>query len=193
MFYGTSVWDPVLIVAQIVSVQSLFYIGLGSGLSTLNRGKTVTVDYVFNTRLLTTSTYTGWTIIVSYLGSALTGAIVLYFVVERTKKCLDFTVTCYLFHVLFCALYKGFPWSLEWWITIGLSAACMALVGESLCMKKEMRDIPTTTGYRGGSSSSSSNRSRGLPRNLSQVKIANNTNGISNTKRQRLINFLGGS
>ena len=29
MFYGTQVWDPVLIVAQIVTIQCLFYISFG--------------------------------------------------------------------------------------------------------------------------------------------------------------------
>lgn len=29
MFYGNSTWDPVLIVAQIISLQCLFYISLG--------------------------------------------------------------------------------------------------------------------------------------------------------------------
>lgn len=30
MFYGTAVWDPVLIVAQIVTLQCLFYLSLGA-------------------------------------------------------------------------------------------------------------------------------------------------------------------
>ena len=35
MFYGTQVWDPVLIVAQIVTIQCLFYISFGLLLWTL--------------------------------------------------------------------------------------------------------------------------------------------------------------
>lgn len=29
MFYGATVWDPVLIVAQIITIQCLFYVSLG--------------------------------------------------------------------------------------------------------------------------------------------------------------------
>lgn len=29
MFYGATIWDPVLIIAQIVAIQCLFYVSLG--------------------------------------------------------------------------------------------------------------------------------------------------------------------
>ena len=175
MFYGTSVWDPVLIIAQILSVQSLFYIGLGTTLFVF-LGATadpLTVAEVFDYRKLS-----GWRAIAGTLAGSVAGALVLLVVVERTKKCLDFTVTCYVFHLIFCTSYGGFPLSLEWWITIGLSAACMTLLGESLCMKKELRDIPTALPTRN-------------PRANNQVRVASSSG--TSSKRQRLINFLGGN
>jgi hypothetical protein len=168
MFYGTSNWDPVLIVAQIVTVQCLYYICLGSllyFLASSSQARVVTIASIFDYRFVTTSTALGWSVIFSFLGASFTGALVLYFVVERTKKCLDFTVTCYCFHALFSTFYKGFPLSFEWWFTICLSAGITALVGESLCMKKEMRDIPIST---------------------------RPTTSRNVSKRQRLIHFLAG-
>lgn len=35
MLYGPTVWDPVLIIAQIVAVQCVFYLGLGLFLTAL--------------------------------------------------------------------------------------------------------------------------------------------------------------
>mmetsp|Transcript_10313 Transcript_10313/g.28043 ORF Transcript_10313/g.28043 Transcript_10313/m.28043 type:complete len:198 (+) Transcript_10313:93-686(+) len=194
MFYGTAVWDPVLIVAQIVTVQCLFYVCLGTFLyvflaTSRPQSGPLSIVYVFDYHKVAASTAVGWTVIFSFLASAVSGSVILYFVVERTKKCLDFTVTCYLFHLLFCMCYGGFPLSIQWWITIGLSAACMTLLGETLCMKREMRDIPTTT----TSGRSAGSRARvglgtSLSRISSQVKIA--SSGNSSSKRQRLINFL---
>ena len=174
-FYGTSIWDPVLILAQIVSVQCLFYLSLCTALYLFlgtSTGGALTVEVLFDYRKLV-----GAFSFAAFLTSALAGSLILYFVVERTKKCLDFTCTCYLLHLVFCWGYGGFPLSLGWWVTIGVSAACMTLVGESLCMKKELRDIPTalpTRASRGSAQTSGSGPAEG-----------------TGNKRQRLINFLG--
>jgi hypothetical protein len=67
-------------------------------------------------------------------------------VVERAKKCLDFTVTIYFLHLLFCCAYRGWPRSMEWWLLNGASLAVTATLGEWLCLRKEMRDIPIVSG-----------------------------------------------
>jgi len=67
-------------------------------------------------------------------------------VVERAKKCLDFTVTLYSLHLLFCCAYRGWPRSLEWWLLNGAGMGVMAALGEWLCLRKEMRDIPIVSG-----------------------------------------------
>jgi len=67
-------------------------------------------------------------------------------VVERAKKCLDFTATLYLLHLLFCCAYRGWPRSAEWWLLNGAGLATMAVLGEWLCLRKEMQDIPMTQG-----------------------------------------------
>ena len=41
-------------------------------------------------------------------------------------------------------VYGGWPSSITWWIVNGTGIAVMALLGEYLCIKRELRDIPIT-------------------------------------------------
>ncbi|MCL7033561.1 hypothetical protein MKW94_005342 [Papaver nudicaule] len=62
--------------------------------------------------------------------------------VERAKKCLDFSATLYIIHFFICLIYGGWPSSITWWIVNGTCLGLMALLGEWLCIKREMREIP---------------------------------------------------
>lgn len=75
MFYGAVVWDPWIIVAQIVCLQCLYYIALGVFLSILVgvRLSRMSLVYFFDYSTVTASTVTGWCIIASFLLSALVG------------------------------------------------------------------------------------------------------------------------
>ncbi|GBG00659.1 hypothetical protein Rsub_13421 [Raphidocelis subcapitata] len=63
-------------------------------------------------------------------------------VVERAKKCLDFTATCYIWHIVFCAVHSGFPRTLTWWGVNFAGFIATALAGEWLCVRRELQDIP---------------------------------------------------
>jgi hypothetical protein len=108
-------------------------------------------------------TTNGWLVITSNLLTALVGALYLVWIVERAKKCLDFASTVYFWHFVATCIYSGFPARLEWWVVNGCSLAIMALLGEYLCVRRELMDIPLSAlrSLRGaGSSSSSSSSSR---------------------------------
>jgi protein SYS1 len=62
------------------------------------------------------------------------------FVVERAKKVLDFSCTLHAFH-LFITVLVGVPTQWTWWILMGVSLLVMTLLGEFLCMRKELREI----------------------------------------------------
>lgn len=49
-----------------------------------------------------------------------------------------------------CWYHSGFPTSLEWWIINVVSIIMMALLGEFLCMKREMQEIPLFPSTLGG-------------------------------------------
>ena len=62
-------------------------------------------------------------------------------VVERAKKCLDFSFTLFFWHFCFCWAYGGFPDTAEWWVVNVMCCILMTVTGEQLCMREEQKDI----------------------------------------------------
>lgn len=75
MFYGAVVWDPWLIVAQIVGIQCLYYLTLGVFLSIFvgARVSQMSLVYFFDFATVTASTATGWCVIASIMLTSLAG------------------------------------------------------------------------------------------------------------------------
>ncbi|XP_027344415.1 protein SYS1 homolog isoform X1 [Abrus precatorius] len=146
MFYGAVVWDPWLIVAQIVCLQCLYYITLGFLLFILvgTRDSRMSLVYFFDFVTITTSTITGWCVIASFLLTSFAGAVYMLYLIQRAKKCLDFSATLYIVHLFICIVYGGWPSSLTWWVVNVTGIAVMALLGEYLCIRRELREIPIT-------------------------------------------------
>ncbi|KAF3960326.1 hypothetical protein CMV_014955 [Castanea mollissima] len=133
MFYGTAPWDPWLIVAQILCLQCLYYLSLGVFLTFLvgTRVSRMSLVYFFDYAAVTTSTVTGWCVITSFLLSSLAGAGIMLYLIERAKKCLDFSATVYIIHLFICIIYGGWPSSITWWVLNGTGVAVMALLDET--------------------------------------------------------------
>lgn len=146
MFYGAVVWDPWLIVSQIVCLQCLYYLTLGVLMSILvgARVSRMSLVYFFDFSTLTASTVTGWLAIAGFLLSSIAGAGYILCLIERAKKCLDFSATVYVIHLFICIMYGGWPSSLTWWIVNLTGLVLMALLSEWLCIRREMREIPIT-------------------------------------------------
>ena len=99
----------------------------------------------------------GWVCVLASLLAASLGSVALVAVVERAKKCLDFAFTVYAFHFTICWMYGGFPDRWEWWVVEGVDLAVMAVLGEFLCMRRELSEIWVSDFLRiGGSGSSGS-------------------------------------
>ena len=58
-------------------------------------------------------------------------ALLLPMIVERAKKCLDFTSTLYIIHLAVCSFYDGIPQNWEWWILQIAALALMVVLGEA--------------------------------------------------------------
>ncbi|KAK7816632.1 uncharacterized protein LOC112039763 [Quercus suber] len=146
MFYGTPAWDPWLIVAQILCLQCLYYLSLGVFLTFLvgTRVSRMSLVYFFDYATVTTSTVTGWCVIASFLLSSLAGAGIMLHLIERYKKCLDFSATVYIIHLFICIIYGGWPSSTTWWVLNGTGVAVMTLLGEYLCKNRDLQEIPIT-------------------------------------------------
>ncbi|KAM0932644.1 hypothetical protein DsansV1_C42g0238491 [Dioscorea sansibarensis] len=144
MFYGSIVWDPWLILSQIVCLQCLYYLTLGFLMSILVglRVSRLSLVYLFDFSILTASSATGWCAIAAFLLSSLAGSVYLFYLNERAKKCLDFSATLYIIHLFICIVYGGWPASITWWVVNGTGLALMSLLGEWLCIRREMREIP---------------------------------------------------
>uniref|UniRef100_A0A453EZR0 Uncharacterized protein n=1 Tax=Aegilops tauschii subsp. strangulata TaxID=200361 RepID=A0A453EZR0_AEGTS len=66
----------------------------------------------------------------------------MFYVIERAKKCLDFAATLYIIHLFICIIYGGWPASGTWWVVNIVGLAIMSLLGEYLCIRRELKDIP---------------------------------------------------
>lgn len=68
----------------------------------------------------------------------------LWVIVRRAKQCLDFAATAHLIHLVNCCIYDGFPSSGSWWMLNLTCMALMAVIGEFVCMRTELKAIPVT-------------------------------------------------
>lgn len=73
----------------------------------------------------------------------------MWFIVQRTKQCLDFSSTIHFLHLLACWYYTGqFPLGFSWWCLNIVCLASMCICSEFLCMKTELRAIPLSMGQK---------------------------------------------
>ncbi|XP_009565882.2 protein SYS1 homolog [Cuculus canorus] len=143
--FRSYVWDPALIVAQMVLLQASYYSSLGLWLALLGAlGSTgPSLHQVFSDEILGFSTPPGRLSMMAFILNALTCALGLLYFIRRGKQCLDFTVTVHFFHLLGCWIYNShFPSTLTWWLVHIVCTALMAAIGEYLCMRIELREIP---------------------------------------------------
>jgi hypothetical protein len=146
MFYS-NVFDPQLIVAQIILLQGLSYLTIILFLFLFHemlgtRSDTLTLHHVLSHTAIDEPGAFLYAF-VNVLNGFFIG-VYLSFVVERAKKCLDFASTIYLFHFALTWWYDGFPWAWQWWILNIVALVCAAVSGEWLCMRRELREIKTS-------------------------------------------------
>ena len=73
-------------------------------------------------------------------------SVALWYVVQRTKLCLDFTCTVHFFHLLACWYYNNYTFgnTITWWFINIVCMTIMCVSGEFLCMRTELRAIPVS-------------------------------------------------
>jgi hypothetical protein len=74
----------------------------------------LTIAYIFSPATMHGGSHIGRLVIATHALNAAAAATHLMWIVERAKKCLDFASTCYLWHLVFCSAYGGFPTTLTW-------------------------------------------------------------------------------
>ncbi|XP_038552456.1 protein SYS1 homolog isoform X1 [Micropterus salmoides] len=147
--FRSYIWDPVLIVSQIVLMQCIYYSFLGlwlAGVDSLVHSSR-SLDQIFSYEALGFATIQGRLSMMAFILNSLTCALGLWFFIRRGKQCLDFTVTVHFFHMIGCWIYNAhLPAVLSWWLVNVACMALMAVIGEYLCMRTELRAIPVNTG-----------------------------------------------
>lgn len=85
----------------------------------------------------------GRLVIVAFALNSLVGSLALWFIVRRTKLCLDFSCTFHIIHLIICWFYNSsFPSTVSWWLLNAVCAAIMCICGEFICLKTELQEIP---------------------------------------------------
>jgi protein SYS1 len=141
--FGSDTFDPKYIISQILLLQSLFY-SIQFSLSALISnvfGVRSNLDQIFGIKVLDIQDSYSLVYILSNLLSTpfIVGSVV--FIVERTSKCLDFTGTIYVIHLLVVYLYSGIPLSMIWWgLNLGVLFVSV-LLSEYICLKIEQKEI----------------------------------------------------
>ncbi|XP_005986743.1 protein SYS1 homolog isoform X1 [Latimeria chalumnae] len=146
--FRSYVWDPILIISQIILMQSIFYSFLGIWLAIVDSlvKNSRSLDQIFSYEVLGFSTPQGRLSMIAFILNSLTCALGLWYFIRRGKQCLDFTVTVHFFHMLGCWIYNShFPTALTWWLVNVVCIALMAVIGEYLCMRTELQAIPVST------------------------------------------------
>lgn len=147
--FRSYIWDPVLIVSQIVLMQCIYYSFLGlwlAGVDSLVQSNR-SLDQIFSYDVLGFATMQGRLSMMAFILNSLTCALGLWFFIRRGKQCLDFTVTVHFFHMIGCWIYNAhLPAALSWWLVNVACMALMAVIGEYLCMRTELRAIPVNSG-----------------------------------------------
>eukprot|EP00934_Nitzschia_sp_Nitz4_P009247 Nitzschia sp. Nitz4//scaffold22_size323478//189974//190450//NITZ4_000552-RA/size323478-exonerate_protein2genome-gene-0.45-mRNA-1//1//CDS//3329543070//9237//frame0 len=137
-------FNPQLIFSQILALQCFHYLFLGV-LFQINHvffGTSVSLDRIFSDKYVGIWSALGWVDSMAILMAEAMGSVLLAIIVEKSKKCLDFSVTLFLIHFIFSTLYGGFPHTWDWWIVHISGTIMMILLGEYICSRRELDDIP---------------------------------------------------
>lgn len=112
-------FNPNLILYQMLVIQCFHYVFFGFVIQTnhLFFGTSVTLDRMFTTKYLNFWSAEGWIDNYAVLLTFIFQAVLLALIVEKSRKCLDFSVTLFCIHFLMCSIYsRSIPHTWDWWI-----------------------------------------------------------------------------
>ncbi|KAI1730762.1 integral membrane protein S linking to the trans golgi network domain-containing protein [Ditylenchus destructor] len=136
--FRVAVWDPVLLVGQMMCLQSVFYT-IESFLMfswSFNGAYRPNLDHIFNVQTMRPMT-------VIQLITSIAVAFAISVLVGRAKQCLDFACTLHFWHIIVSVIYNWqFPTQFTWWLLQLVSVSVCTVLAEWLCMRKETLEIP---------------------------------------------------
>ncbi|CAB4374498.1 unnamed protein product [Rhizophagus irregularis] len=156
--FRTTVWDPLLIISQIIALQTLYYtsISIITLFTLLITGTDITLDHLLDYREFRADTVLGWTIGFAWIANSVVGIFILVRLIQRARLVLDFSLTLHFFHLLITTYYSGHvPTTFIWWALNVTTCCIMIFGGEIYCMRKEMEPIPLSDDIGEGASGAS--------------------------------------
>ncbi|KAK6352788.1 hypothetical protein TWF696_004791 [Orbilia brochopaga] len=142
--------SPLLILSQIVALQTAFYAVATILLlfTAVVLGVRFSLDWPFSWVPVTGENARGWTVALVWLANSMTSVIAITLLVGRTKLVLDFALTIHFIHLLITTLYShSLPASWLWWAVQLGSAVITVSLATWLCRKRELQ--PLAFGGRG--------------------------------------------
>ncbi|KAI3652396.1 hypothetical protein MP228_002721 [Amoeboaphelidium protococcarum] len=165
--FRSSKWDPKLIIAQILAVQSSVYVAL------------FTILFIFRYQLERVFSFEVYgaadLLYLLLLVPLLVSAAILYFV-KRPKLCLDFGCTFYVLHIITILIMRRRDDHLNspWAILYIISCICAVLLSEYLCMRVDIAPIVFNSGARSLQQSRSSDvQQQQSPQQTSSAQLIN--------------------
>ncbi|VDK80457.1 unnamed protein product [Litomosoides sigmodontis] len=141
--FRSYVWDPGLIISQMICMQATFYTSQCVFSVVLSVGGDYpSLEQVFTREATIQAAF-------AQLLSATACSLVMSKVIERSKQCLDFTCTLHFWHLIIVILYyKSIPRHIFWWILQLVSIVLCTVLGEYFCLQLESKDIHLSTDVR---------------------------------------------
>ena len=139
---GNLGFDPVYTAAQIVTLQASYYLAVGLGLACAGFvwGRDPDLDGVFI--LERTNLQKRWDVLFSHVAASVCTGYLVHRIVERSKRCLDFSLTLYAIHlVLTCVVAQGLPLNPPFYVLLSFCAALTYGTSRHLCKIREMSDV----------------------------------------------------
>ena len=136
-FMGSDSFSPKMVLYQMAIVQAAFYLSF----TLLSVFAQILMGFPFSLgQLFDPNQYDLVLSLCFLLDMGLMG-VVIFRVIERTRKCLDFVLTMIFFHFIFTLFSNGFPTRFLWWLLQLVGAAGCTLLAEGLCMREARKDI----------------------------------------------------
>ncbi|KAJ2655259.1 hypothetical protein IWW48_005635 [Coemansia sp. RSA 1200] len=142
--FRKTAWDPVIILSQIATVQCFGYSTFGCAMVAASLFSSVQLSprLLFDGDAVRGDTVEGWTVGAGVVAMGVANILPLVYMVERSRLCIDFSLTFAAIHVILVWWHTGRPpTTLLWWVCVGAAALAMGAGGRAVCMRREMLPI----------------------------------------------------
>ena len=151
--FSSSEFDPVLITAQMIAQQLLFYGTLTPSLMTFrfvtsSFSTPLTLSAIFDPSLCRSAFGGAVTVAISYIIAGFFCSASIAHLVQKPKKCWDFAVSLVLIHITLSLLVSrsfGILIDTKWILTLLAFTGFYTLLGMHLSLRRALKAIPINT------------------------------------------------